>query len=353
MKFDFEHDLSTPYESIIDIGTVDDLIGKINNHGIKNQSGGYYPRTAVLLLAVLNKNPGLQLLEDWLIIMPYRLMWKDKKTLKDKLGLKWFEDLFTVVAVASPEAWERWSSEVVQKNNTTHDIYDRLYNYLLHLFGVIALLRQGFDTIVFPPQGHGVDIEAMCNGRAYAIECKFVKTSMKFESYYQRLESVYLLLNIKLPLSVSFFTLPSSICIKSLSLDQCRAVQKFVKLVSQNIEQSHCGQYGDLVFEYSPKISPQLVSIEKQKEFARQQAMIFLNGALAGIIEYASSKQLGNTKYSDHNKIIFIGIQWDEFFLIDWTRPAIEEVKLLLPLKTNNIEIMFSDDYDLPVDRYL
>lgn len=347
-----KHDLSIPYETLNEIYLVEHLRDKIN------KQKEIYPLTALLLSNILQANKHLNLLEDWLIIMPYLLMWIDNKSDKDKERIQWFENLFNKIVEIDPTSWEGWLKEIVQKCNSTNDLYNRFYDYLAHLYAAIVLHKEGFDRIVFPSQGSGVDIEAFYQGAPCAIECKFIKTSKKLESFCQRWWPVRTAFSKVVPLTISLFEFPSSnsiTCLKSYDTD---AIKSFTEEVCKNPEVSHSGSYKradkKIEFRYFSSLPLALVPICYQSKFTDDLAVNFLEKSLKSTITKAI-KQLNHAKYSSYKKYVFLAIQWDPEYGIDWTWTSIEKIKEQCKQEyaKDGIRIMFSEDYSFPVDGWL
>ncbi len=340
------------------IGEVDELIEKIELLKTK------FPYVAKFFLIILEKNLSKNFsLEDWLIVTPYMLVWQENNE-----KLSWFERLFTEFADIYEEEWDKWVHEIVQKDSTTHAIYDRIYSYLLHLYAAIYLVRQGFTNIQFPPhsQEKGVDIVAFFNEQTFAIECKFVKTSKKFDSFFWRANRAFRDCTLgndfyeftKHLLISKNFIFPPGEEIRSLSPLHCTAIKFLIKEVYKDPFAQHNMSFKDedeqiLTYKYSPSLP--VASLDFEQEYADKKALYLFDIILSATLDKAV-KQLNDLKYSNHRKIIFLGIQLDELFLIDWTYPSIEERKLLAKLKMHykhNIKIIFSEDVGFSMARYL
>lgn len=344
------------YQPII-IGEVDELIKRLKSLEQK------FPLVAKCFLKILEKNFAQRFsLEDWLIIIPYQFIWNS-----DDKSLKWFEELFKQVANHYEKAFEEWITEISQKCNTTNDICDRIYNYLLHIYAAVYLIRSGYTNIQFPLRSEkkDVDIVAFLKEQPFAIECKFKKTSNKFESCFWRIHRAFRdCVNTsfhkytqKTLLISKNFIFPSAKNINNLLSLHYTAIKFLIKEVYQDLDSPHTVFLKDknevLAYKYFPSL-PSATSIDLQQYNAEKKASYFFENSLSETLDTAIM-QLNNSKYVYHKKIIFLGIQFDELFLIDWTYPSIEKIKSLAVLKMhkNNIEIIFSEDVGFGVAEYL
>jgi hypothetical protein len=335
------------YEPLIQ-GSIDDLESCLRELSSKS------PRTAELFLKILQVPRKKKFsLEDWLTVGPFLIVWKKRFE-----SLNWFENLFAVV---SSEIWKSWVDEVVKQtsNNISgpYAIGNIIYSYLLHIYAANWAIKEGFTSIEFPDQQKGVgDITAVCGDRKIVIECKFVHMSKKFESYCSRVISVFCQrTNNPLILLVDQFSFPPSEKIKTIEQDECIAIKEFVKQVAKDPGKSHHGIFKNLVFEYRPELPLALVTIDSQQKDTRRNALNFLEKGLTKIL-VNGAKQLTRIKDSNCQKILFLGLQSDFEYLIDWNVPVLQEIKTSFFSKAANerdIKVIYSEDVGFSVARYL
>jgi len=348
-------------------GDVTDLIKELQKW--KNK----FPRTIEVFLKILEahqqKHP---LLEDWLIIVPYRFLWvKDKDYKKHVRFLnlfEWFEAIFKELADPYPDEWKKWVEEVVEQTNATtiHAVFNRIYDYLLQVYAAVWRIRKGYKNIYFPPsksEGGSVDVTAEYDDELDAVECKFIKTSEKFLSYLLRLNIVYSECLQPFIVCDKNFTCSSAAKVRELRPEHCHALRNFLQEIFEDPENSHKMVFAtkeqkkeiEHTFTYNRDL-PMAITIESQANFAKECALDFLCGPLLKIIDDAVKKQLNDPKYSGHKKILFIGLQADFLYGIDWTSPAIEKIKdmaFVITLCRYNVRLVFSDQVGFSVDGYL
>ncbi len=306
-----------------------------------------------ILRAHHQKHPNL---EDWLIIVHYHFFWDSNHK-----AIQWFEGLFNEsIDLMGLESWNNRIEESIQRTNTptTHDLCDRLYDITLELFGALYLARQGGKTSFIPRKEDEKkpDVEAIWKEKKVVLECKFVHTSEKYESFALRfITAILKYTRPRFPLLLcEQFRFPSSLKLKALSPVDCLLVKTLIKHVSQKNTSTHVGKFEHGAFIYSYLLPPALVSIDLQYEFAITQSDKFATQYLSRLLEHASL-QLKKPEFDDHEKIMFIGLQPDGLYLRPWNENAILYAKTtFIPLaESQGIKAIFSEDVGFNVRGYL
>ena len=253
-----------------------------------------------ILVAQQTRHP---LLEDWVSIPIYLFIWKGAS---DKL--KWFEDRFNELVIAIGEqAWSEWVQEIIMQTNclTTHRIYDRIYDYLLHMYGALYLARDGWIVQLQKMNDGGPDIEARRGVELCVMECKFKHTSKKVETLFWRFDFAARKCSEKTAIiSSSQFRFPGLEASKELSPEHCTATKEFVSKVYKNPKQIIKAVFEDLRFEYYPELGP-ATTIDSQENNANHSAQGFLQNGLTKVLK-DKAKQLRAIKYQKHQKILFL-----------------------------------------------
>ena len=334
------------------VGQLDELVARLEK--LQPQ----LPKTTEIFLKVLkthrNKHPYF---EDWLIIPMYGFFWNGDSSDRDLKRLKWIEDRLAELANAlSEKEWRAWIEEIMQQTNclTTHRIADRIYDYLLHMYGALYLIRQGWNIQFLPAQKGGPDIVGQRWEEQCVMECKFKHISKKFESLFWRFDTACSRY-IRKPLVVSAqFRFPDSEGFQELSQKHCLLLKEFISQVYQDTEVSHRGRFGDMIFEYDPSLLP-ATDIKSYTNCARSSAEAFFQGSLSAVVDRAA-KQIGDSKYTGHQQFLFLGIQPDPLLSMPWTDKQLREIELLLALKAYwkyEISVIFSEEVGFSVAGYL
>ena len=287
----------------------------------------------------------------------YGFFWSEGSSDRASRGLRWIEDRLVELANAlSEKEWVAWVDEIVQLTNcsTTHRIGDRIYDYFLHMYGALFQIRQGWNIQFLPMQKGGPDIVGQRWEEKCVMECKFKHLSKKFESLFWRFDTACSRYITKPSVVSAQFRFPDSEWFQEPSQKHCLLLKEFVSKVYQDTEASHRGRFGDMVFEYEPRL-PGATDIESYTNFARSSAEVFFQRSLSSVVDRAA-QQTNDPKYKDHQKFLFLGIQPDPLFSTPWTDRQLREIKLLLALKAYwqyGISVIFSEDVGFSVAGYL
>ncbi len=306
-----------------------------------------------ILQAHIQRHP---FLEDWLIIPHYQFFWDSN--LK---ALRWFEGLYSeAITLGGANAWQSWLEETIKQTDcsTTHALCGRLYDFHLQLYGGMYLAREGWEVHFILPRDDEKkpDVKGVRNGQECVLECKFVHTSEKYESFWHRFNIAgfkYFQPRPR-PLFCEQFRFPSSLKIKSLSSIGCSLVKAFTRRVYENPDLPQIGIFANGSFVYTCSLPPALVPIDAQYEFAQSQGKGFASNYLRRLLGEAAL-QLGKSEYSGHRKILFIGLQPDALYFAPWNEVVISEVKSILSsiAKLQQIEAIFSEDIGFSVRGYV
>lgn len=344
-----EHILSPDtYQPVID-GHIDELIQRLErlSYQVPNSAKVF----SKILLRHRDRHP---LLEDWLIIPIYLYIWEE-----DFDKLKWTEARFVELADSIDQlTWSAWVDEFICQTDciTTHRIADRIYDYLLHLYGALYLIREGWRIQLLPMQGGGPDIKAIRGNELCVMECKFKHVSTKFASLFWRFDAAcHSFLQKQNPVVFcEDFIFPGAKDMKELLLKHFIVAKQFISKVYQHSKIINRGVFEDLKFEYNPEPEA-ATTIDSQSDYAMTSARTFSECNLSRILKSAA-KQLGKSEFGSHQKILFLGLQHDSFYMSPWTESGIKDIKPQLYLEAQQkygIKIVFSEDVNFSVKEYL
>ena len=240
-----------------------------------------------VLRAHLNRHP---LLEDWLLVVHYQFFYSgNNKT------LEWFEArLDELSTLIGNDAWDRYFAEVIARTDcaTTNDLLDRLYDIYLEIFGALYLGCKGWKVEFIPPSGteKKPDIKGMREGRECVLECKFIHTSEKYETFSRRFDrAAHLCATPKPPLLlIEQCRFPCSTGIKSLSSKDCDLVKKFNKKIYDDRKATHTAIFDKEAFVYAYDLPAVLVPVDLQYEFAKKQGEGFAFSYLQRLLNQAA-----------------------------------------------------------------
>ena len=87
--------------------------------------------------------------------------------------------------------WSVFVDAIIQQTDceTTHRVCDRIYDYFLHMYGALYLIKHGWGVHILPMHNAGPDIEASRGAESCVMECTFKHTSKKIESFFWRFDS--------------------------------------------------------------------------------------------------------------------------------------------------------------------
>lgn len=295
------------------------------------------------------------LLEDWLIIPHFQFFWNEQINKLDQLDSLFNES----IRLLGTTFWTAWQKELLQQTNcpTTHTICDRLYDYHLQLYGALYLARNGWavEFIPFNPGKKSPDVKGTHGEEKCVLECTFVHTSGKYESFFSRFTtSAYQYCRSFPLLFCEQCRFPPSAEIKALDHLHCTILKLFIQKIARDHNSFQIGICDGGFLIYSPSLSPALTPIDYQLDFTKDQGSVFVNDYLRRRVEQKLS-QLRQPEYSESRKILFLGIQPDQLYLAPWAEEILPNIKSHLQQYTNDLEVelVFSEDAGLSVSDYI
>ena len=278
--------------------------------------------------------------------------------MQDEKRLRWLENQFVDFVEGIGELdWSVFVNEIMQQTDcaTTHRICDRIYDYFLHMYGALYLIKRGWSVHILSMHNAGPDIEASRGSESCVMECTFKHTSKKIDSFFWRFDSACSVFLPKKPrLYSAQFSFPNEKNMQELSLPLIWATKNFISKVYQNPQEIHVGTYEDMKFKYNPTL-PLGTNIDSQQNGARCLAHDFFQGNMSKLLEN-KVQQLKVPESSACGRVLFLGLQSDSLYSMPWTNSVMKENKQWLVTKALNdfgIQLIFSDEVGFDVEGYL